>query len=357
MLSPRSRRNIFRIIPFGIMWMAFSVVYALMERGLLGKLNYYPSTGNPYFFERNIIMIPLAAFVTGSAMGALEVFYFNRWFINQSFTKKIVFKACIYLVIILAFLLITFVGTSDDMVLTYVRAFFTNYSLLSVTIYIAAIILVTQFYSEVSDSIGHSALRNFFLGKYHRPIQEERVFMFLDMRSSTTIAERLGHVKYFEMLKTYFADLSGPVIDYGGEIYQYAGDEMIISWKFNHAVINGNCIRCFFAMKQALIARAAKYNSSFGLLPVFKAGLHCGMVTAGEIGVLKKEIIFTGDVLNATARIQSLCNALDVDILVSGPLVKHFEHTSFFRVISLDTHELKGREEKMALFTVNLISD
>jgi len=60
-------------------------------------------------------------------------------------------------------------------------------------------------------------LNNFFLGKYHHPVAEERIFMFVDMNSSTTIAENLGHVKYFEMLKEYFVDLSGAVIESPGD--------------------------------------------------------------------------------------------------------------------------------------------
>lgn len=359
MLSPKAKRNILRIVPFGVLWLVFSLVYTLLERGLLGKLNYYPSTGNPYFFTRNIITMPIAALVTGLIMGVLEVFCFNKWFVKKSFTKKILYKSLVYLLIILCFLVITFIGTAPDMVIAVGRKafwntawiFFTNYSMLSVTIYIASIILVTQFYTEVSASIGHAALRNFFLGKYHRPVQEERIFMFLDMRSSTTIAEKLGHVRYFEMLKEYFADLSEPVIDYQGEIYQYAGDEMIISWKLK-TVQNNDCIGCFFAMKNALAQQASKYEARFGLLPGFKAGLHYGMVTTGEIGVLKKEIIFTGDVLNTAARIQGLCNQFDVDILISGPLAKVLGPSFLFHTKSLGQHNLKGRDEQMEILTV-----
>jgi adenylate cyclase len=146
------------------------------------------------------------------------------------------------------------------------------------------------------------------MGKYHHPVEEERIFMFLDMKSSTTIAESLGHVKYFQMLKEYFFDLSVAVIDYAGIIYQYAGDEMIISWKLKDGLKNNNSIACFFAMKRAMEIQTVKYKRQFGVVPEFKAGLHCGMVTAGEIGSLKKEIIFTGDVLNTSARIQGLCN-------------------------------------------------
>ena len=54
MLSPKTKRNISRIIPFVVIWFIFSVVYTLLEKGLLGNLTYYPSTGNSYDFGRNI---------------------------------------------------------------------------------------------------------------------------------------------------------------------------------------------------------------------------------------------------------------------------------------------------------------
>ena len=58
-------------------------------------------------------------------------------------------------------------------------------------------------------------------------------------------------------------------------------------------------------LKNRLKSRTAWYNQKFGVNPDFKAGIHLGEVTTGEIGALKKEIIFTGDVLNTTARIQA----------------------------------------------------
>ena len=349
-----------RIIPFGMMWLTFSMIYTLLERGILGNLRYYPSTGNSYSFERNIFITPLLALVTGILIGVFEIFYFSKWFIRKSFTKKILYKSLIYLVIILLFLILLFITTANDMpaAITHkyfwsgVWGFFTDYSLLSVSVYIASIIVATQFYTEVSESIGQGVLSNFFLGKYYTPIEEERIFMFLDMRSSTEIAEKLGHVKYFEMLKEYFSDLSEPVIDYAGEIYQYAGDEMIVSWKLKYGLKNNNCIRCFFAMKESINRKAGKYKEKFGLLPEFKAGFHYGKVTTGEIGVLKKEIIFTGDVLNTTARIQGLCNQLNVDILISNVLLQKLDLYPLFQTKSLGETQLRGRGEKIELFTI-----
>ena len=178
--------------------------------------------------------------------------------------------------------------------------------------------------------------------------------MFLDMKSSTTIAEKIGHVKYFEMLREYYSDLSDPILQYYGEVYQYVGDEIIVSWRLKNGIEDNNCLKCFFAMKETLRNRSEKYQSKFEILPSFKAGFHVGKVTTGEIGVLKKDIVFSGDVLNTTARIQGLCNKYNVDILISDQLKNKMNIQSEFQIQSQGINELKGRNEVIELFTVQL---
>lgn len=204
---------------------------------------------------------------------------------------------------------------------------------------------------EVSDNIGQAVFLNLFRGKYHQPIEEERIFMFLDMKSSTAIAEQLGHVKYFKMLKDFYLHLSDPIIEYGGEIYQYVGDEIVITWKLKKGSAH-NSLHCFFAMKQALQNQAKKFQSNYGLVPTFKAAIHYGKVTTGEIGVIKKEIIFSGDVLNTTARIQSLCNTYKVDLLTSEKFVKTLEKNETFNAVEIGEVALKGRNKKINLYTL-----
>jgi len=361
MLSATAKRNISRIIPYAFIWLIFSLVYTLLEKGLLDPLDYYPSTGNPYNSARNFFVTPLAALLTGFLIGAMEVFYFNRWFMKRSFGQKILYKSLIYFILILFFLLLLTVFANifelktsflDKVIWRNTWLFLTNYSFVSVAVYMATIIFITQFYAEVSENMGQAVLSHFFTGKYHQPTEEERIFMFLDMKSSTTIAERLGHVKYFEMLSAYYADISNPVIQYAGEIYQYVGDEMVVSWKLEKGLKDNNCLQCFFAMKTALEQQADKYQGKFGVCPGFKAGFHYGKVTTGEIGIIKKDIIFTGDVLNTTARIQSLCKSYDVDLLISGELLQRLSIKPPFAIRNLGETALRGREEKVQLYTI-----
>ncbi|MEQ9400200.1 MAG: adenylate/guanylate cyclase domain-containing protein [Longimicrobiales bacterium] len=143
-------------------------------------------------------------------------------------------------------------------------------------------------------------LANLVTGRYHRPTEEERIFLFTDMQRSTTVAERLGHVRYFELLADYFADLSDAIADHGGQVYQYVGDEIVVSWPVGPGEATAACLHCLFAMRDDLAARAAWYQNAYGWVPSFRAGLHVGRVTTGEIGILKKEIIFTGEARAST---------------------------------------------------------
>lgn len=362
MLSPKNKRRLLRIIPFGIISAVLSLIYVLIERGILGDSVTYPSTGNPY--HSNIPLSVSIALVLGLANGFIEIIYLNKWFQKSSFLRKIAYKTFMYIVLITIFTLLSSsighafelkVGLFNEEVWKYLSRFISNLAFWSIVLYVSLGIGICLFYTEVSDNIGQGVLLNFFTGKYHQPIEEERIFMFLDMKSSTTIAEQLGHVEYFRMLREYYADLSDPIIEHGGEIYQYVGDEVIVTWKHEEQALNNNCLNCFFAMKKALKSQSKKYESNFGVIPTFKAGIHLGKVTSGEIGVIKREITFSGDVLNTTARIQGLCNQYQVDLLTSDELINTLNLEKGFEKNSLGEVELRGRNEKITLFTIEKV--
>ncbi|TSD67712.1 hypothetical protein FFF34_010090 [Inquilinus sp. KBS0705] len=200
MLLHKTIRNVKRVIPFGVLWFIFSLIYTMLERGILGHLDHYPSTGVKYDFYAHIITFPIAGLIMGLFTGMLEIGLFGKWFIKMSFSKKVLVKSLIYLIIVVVFLItLTLINAiyyyqdnSLRSIITPGLAFFSDFGVISIILYVASIIVVTQVYAEFSQSIGTGTLSNFFLGKYHYPIEEERIFMFLDMKSSTTIAETWG---------------------------------------------------------------------------------------------------------------------------------------------------------------------
>jgi adenylate cyclase len=223
---------------------------------------------------------------------------------------------------------------------------------LILVIYSLAMYGTLLFLLQVNQLLGEGILWKFIIGKYHKPREEERIFMFLDMKSSTTIAEQLGHKRFYQLLNELFHEISQPVLETKAQIYQYVGDEVILTWTMKEGLENSNCLKSFFLFRSRLARHAARYQENFGINPRFKAGLHFGKVISAQIGDLKREIVYNGDVLNTAARIQSECNNYQRDCIVSGSLMNRLNQNPSYQWEKLDTVTLRGKEAKVELFAV-----
>ncbi|MDQ3683293.1 MAG: hypothetical protein M3352_09505 [Bacteroidota bacterium] len=96
--------------------------------------------------------------------------------------------------------------------------------------------------------------------------------MFLDINSSTSIAEQLGNETYHSLLKDFFSDITLPILENKGNIYQYVGDEVIVAWNYEDGKEDIHCLKCFFDMKLYIHKKKDKYLHRYGLVPLFKAG-------------------------------------------------------------------------------------
>jgi adenylate cyclase len=236
----------------------------------------------------------------------------------------------------------------------FVTIFSQSYTVLFKGVYLVGLIyglvlsMIFSFISIVSTIIGKNILPKLFIGRYRKPVEEERIFMFLDIASSTSIAEKIGHLNYLSLLNDFFYDVTGPINETKGEIYKYVGDEVIITWRMKNGLKDRNCINCFFYIDEAVKNRSEFYIKKYGLVPDFKAGLHGGLTVIGELGTSKREIAYIGDVLNTTARIEKECNALNRRLLISQDL------ESLLNLPGLEvagTVLLRGKEKEMKLFS------
>ena len=366
MVHPKYSRYIRQILVFAFIWLLFGALYVVIEVGLLGNSTTYPTTGNRYNFKSNIIFISLGCFIMGIAQGCLEVVWLKKRFEQKALWIKVINKTLIYLTLIILFLLaLTMISAAFSLpdgqtnaiafedVKSAVIRFVSEFSFWSIVIYIAITLNFALFFSEIKEYIGSRLLYNFILGRYHQPNQEIRIFMFLDMKSSTTIAENMGHAQYFQLIKAYYADMTNPILETDGEIYQYVGDEIVVSWPETKGLYKSNCIECFRKIENELLQKSNTYMKKFGLVPSFKAGFHIGEVTTGEIGIIKKDIIYTGDVLNTTARIQAECNNYNAKVLISNDLLKKLPKENEFSFTNIGKLTLRGKSEEIKLYSVD----
>lgn len=210
--------------------------------------------------------------------------------------------------------------------------------------------MIFSFITITGTIIGHHNLGKLFIGKYRKPSEENRIFMFLDITSSTTIAEKIGHLRFMSLLNDFFYDIVEPIDQTRGEIYKYVGDEVIVSWKTKDGLKDHNCISCFYLIKNKINGKSGFYLKKYGLVPEFKAGIHVGPTVIGELGYNRREIAFVGDVLNTTSRIMDECKNFDQQLLVSEDIVYQLGKSDRFSIFEVGQVRLRGKEKQMKLF-------
>jgi adenylate cyclase len=205
---------------------------------------------------------------------------------------------------------------------------------------------------DVNTLLGQNVLLNFITGRYYEPRLESRVFLFLDMEGSTGLAERLGPLAFHRLLNRFVLDLTQPIVAARGEIHRYIGDELIATWKLKEGTTDGRCVAACFAAIDQLARHAPDYRREFGVAVAVRAGLHCGPVVTGEMGSVKREIVFLGDTVNTAARIQDLCRETGDRVLASADLIDRLELPRGIAKRSLGDLRLRGKGEDLALYAL-----
>ncbi len=293
----------------------------------------------------------------GLGFGIIELFIFSglsKWFLKQPFLVTIFVKASAYLIIINLFsgILGLIIGLSEGKQMNEFYESMLSKDQMILNFYTLVIYVLLAFYIQINLLLGEGVLLKFLLGKYRKPTSENRIFMFLDLKSSTTIAEKLGLENYYSLLNDFFHEISEPVRATDAEIYQYVGDEVIFTWKTKNGIANSNCLKIFFKIQENVYSNRKHYRDKYGDVPAFKAGLHFGEVISAQIGDIKREITYNGDVLNTSARIQEQCNVFKRELLISGKLLNQLDIKNEYKTEKIDTIKLRGKETSIELFSL-----
>jgi len=192
--------------------------------GLLYNYLFYPHSLTE-FLEAGSISI-----ILGLLVGVLEEFVLKKVFQRKSFLSVSIIRSLIYSVLISTVLcLVLSLEISFTEQVSYweaitqylVSPLFRRDFLFSITF-----LILMLFILQVLLLVGRANFFRLLLGLYHQPREITRIFMFVDLNDSTSIAERLSNKAYSSFIKDYFHDISDAILMFGGEIYQYVGDEM-----------------------------------------------------------------------------------------------------------------------------------
>ncbi|MDI1283660.1 MAG: adenylate/guanylate cyclase domain-containing protein [Reyranella sp.] len=342
-VSPRARRN--RRILVGVLVVSSAVSAVFGYR--------VAPPGSPPILSA---LLGVANAVAVATPIVLFEFHRARWAVARRLRRL---PLLAYLAFKIAFYMVCVVGGT-----VFVRLIFDNFMgrslefdsiLANSFIFGTAMVIVGTFSFEMGRLLGFGTLKNLMTGRYVQPKREQKVFLLIDMKDSTGHAERLGPVRFHELLNDFFRDIADAALECDAEIHKYVGDEAILTWPAGPATADGECLACPFIARDFIAANGEQYRTKFGVVPEFRATLHCGEIVAGEIGDLRREIAYVGDTLNVAARLLDTAKTLHRDVLVSADLLKATALPSDLVAEPLPTLVIRGRTAPLEVFALSRV--
>ncbi len=300
----------------------------------------------------------VAGVLFGAVVGIVNRFAETRWLRRKSFGLIVLIRTGLYLAglavvaaIVMVILVVSTLWPLDDLIALWREGFTPRY-LFAIGVWLVLMVAGIDFLLEIRRVIGQQNLWRLFTGHYRQPRDENRVFRFMDLEASTATAEALGHKLYSRFIQECFQDLTLVALEYDAAIYQYVGDEVILSWPAGRAGSQSDSVRAFFMFESILAEKRSSYQERFGVVPVFRGGIDMGPVTATEIGDLKRDIAYHGDVLNTASRILDLCKERGQRLLVSDRVGDAVEVDPTVRSNWRDEVVMRGKRERTAVYSL-----
>ncbi|MCC9070770.1 adenylate/guanylate cyclase domain-containing protein [Flavobacterium sp. F-65] len=304
------------------------------------------------FLVSELIGVLFVGTFMGTIFFLLQEYVFCRFFQKYGILITVLFQTILFIMSCFVVLLML-IGLNKADYITINNFFLLQIDFRSMVSFIFYCLVVHVFITLIHTfrrRLGRNYFKSLLQGKYITPVIEYRAFMFLDMYDSSAVAENVGHYNYSLLLQECFADLSELLINHGAEIYQYVGDEAVITWKISLDFDRQKCIDLYNAFSVRLLQKQDFYQNKFGLVPKFKGSVNEGLVTVAEIGQIKTEIAYHGDVLTTAARVRNLCNDYQADLLITQSFFEQllsFEQESF---TAIDRTILRGKKKPITIY-------
>ncbi len=293
----------------------------------------------------------LSAFIIGFGYGLYEEFYVQSrhslWLRRYSTLLEMLFNISVVVLMLLVMMhlnhLVNF--RLDRLGKAYDR----------LPVILPVLIVFSTFMVTLLRVISFIGGRNLFFlmtGKYRKPVIENKVFMFLDMKDSTQLVEQLGPIKTRELIGKLFYDISRPIANHDGEIYRFTGDGLVATWSLDDFDDLGFLLDMIDDIFNSISNESEHYQSNYSHQPEFRIGMHCGKIVVSEEGNIKRAIGYYGEAIHIAARLEQQAKKLGKDFLLSASVVSRIKQ-GHHRLNSLGPFQLKGIHESIEIFELS----
>lgn len=178
-----------------------------------------------------------------------------------------------------------------------------------------------------------------------KAMKKEVVSLFADIRSFTSISEKLDPKVLINLLNIYFEEVTSVIEDHYGTVDKLVGDMIMVKWNIPHDVPDArvHAVKAAVAMQKKMITKVVPHWKNAGVPMVgIGIGVECGTAYVGNVGS-SSFINYTafGESVEVAAQLEALARPGQVLITdqyfkkVQGKVPKPYKQ---FRNVSL-----KGR--------------
>ncbi len=357
-VSPLKRHERKVIFTIALSWTIADFIFFLWRNfsGILPAKYYSPETN----LTKEILVRELSVFVISLFIGYFLVSVLRNYLRDSSLWLNLLIKTL--LLVVVAFVMTFFLYITYEWLIagyslkTSLEKF--SYNLIYQRLLLEKmpewilLFIFTLLAIEVNEKYSRGVFFNIMVGKYLQPQDERRIIMFLDLKDSTPIAEKLGNKEYFKFIRDFINDISSGFLENDGRIYQYVGDEVVVWWP--ESKVNARkAITALLTTRKELHKHFNRFKRKYDVLPEYKAGIHTGTVTVGQVGIVKKDLVMSGDTINTAARIRSACTELNHKFLVSKDVMDLLEMEPW-QSEALGPVDMKGKNQNIELFALKI---
>ncbi len=357
-ISPSKKHEIKVVFSIAFAWTIFDFVHFLYRRATDGlSLKYLDPDVNIY---KEVALRELNVFLISLIIGYFLVSVLRNYLRNSSLWYNLFIKTLI--LVLAAFAMNFFIYVTYEWLISKetlgealnkfaYNMFHTKWLLKKMPEWVV-LFVVTLLAIEINEKYSRGVFLNIMMGKYLQPKEERRIIMFIDLKDSTPIAEKLGHKEYFKFIRDFIFYVSSGILEHDGRIYQYVGDEIVVWWPESKTNAK-KVVASILAARKELNTNAERFRRRYGTIPEYKAGIHTGIVTVGQVGIVKKDLVMSGDAINTAARIRSACSDVNQKYLASKEVVDLLDMKDW-QAESVGPVEMKGKNENMELFALKI---
>jgi adenylate cyclase len=183
---------------------------------------------------------------------------------------------------------------------------------------------------------------------------EELTMLFSDLRSFTSLSERLAPQELLNFLNAYFRRMNRAVRESHGFVDKFIGDAVLAL--FDRRASAGAALHADDAVCAAIAMQRAveDYNKGHEERPIASGiGLHTGSVVIGTVGAEDRmDSTVLGDAVNVASRLESLSKRYGASILVSGQTLERVRSVEEYAVREIDCVRVVGREAPVQVYEV-----